>query len=598
MDDPDSVIMMKTKRSADHVPGYELFSKALVLGRKESVAELFRLLERSYQQVMLAENTGELEDLKPEKHLFRLAVMTDSFSETLSLGLVNRVRQNFGPENMICLSTDDDQEKERVLRSAGLIYFGSYGSFSAFAEKIINQTLTGHQNRSRTAMESRTDSARALEKRLTDRSLSMKSIFKRVLFRIGALTAEVLERVIEFVVAFVMTLLLTVPLLGILLFRKLFTGTPVFVKRTVEGAFAKPLMVFRFRDLPAPFCDLPLFLELFTGRLALAGTAIKSWSERSAVPENAYIRLVKPGIVSLWDIRNSSKTAHEGQQAIEWEYVFKKRLFYDFMLILRALPVMLYSENSGISSAIFPLLGLNLNNLTMDEAISVMQRTLEEKKQSAIYFVNPDCLNKMVSDRKYFNTLKTGDYVFPDGIGLSIAGKMLGTPLRENINGTDMLPYLCRMAAAEGYPVFLLGGKPGIAEKAGQNISKTYGVTIAGSADGYFDHQHDSDAVIEQINSSGAAILLVAFGAPLQEIWIARHRQKLSPRVLMGVGGLFDFYSGTIRRAPRWIREIGFEWVYRILQEPGRMWRRYVIGNPLFLYRVMKWKVFTQSNSL
>ncbi|NTV93680.1 MAG: WecB/TagA/CpsF family glycosyltransferase, partial [Chlorobiaceae bacterium] len=115
--------------------------------------------------------------------------------------------------------------------------------------------------------------------------------------------------------------------------------------------------------------------------------------------------------------------------------------------------------------------------------------------------------------------------------------------------------------------------------------------------DGYFDHRSESDAVIGKINSSGAAILLVAFGAPLQEIWIAEHRQKLLPRVLMGVGGLFDFYSGTIRRAPRWMREIGFEWVYRIFQEPARMWRRYVIGNPLFLYRVMKWKVFTQSNS-
>ncbi|NTW62744.1 MAG: WecB/TagA/CpsF family glycosyltransferase [Chlorobiaceae bacterium] len=589
--------MTENRCSGEDVLEYGFFSKALILGRKESVGELFRLLQESYQQVTLAENSGELENLKPEKQSFRLAVMTDSFSETLSLGLVNRVRQNFDPEKMICLSTDDDQEKERVLRSAGLIYFGSYRSFFAFAEKIINQTLTGHQSRSRNAMESRKDSAKALEKRLKGRSLSLKSLFKRAVFRFGAIAAEVLARVIEIIVASVMTLVFVFPLLVILLFRRLFAGTPVFDKRIVSGAFAKPVTVFRFRDISSPFCDLPLFLELFTGRLALAGTAIRSWKESPAVPENAYIRPVKPGIVSLWDIRNSSKIAHEGQQAIEWEYVFRKHLFYDFMLMLRALPVMLYSENSEISSSHFALLGLNLNNLTMDEAISVMQRTLDEKKQSAIYFVNPDCLNKMVSDREYFRILKTGNYVFPDGIGLSIAGKMLGTPLRENINGTDMLPYLCKMAAAKGYSVFLLGGKPGIAEKAGQHISETYGVTIAGSADGYFDHRSESDAVIGKINSSGAAILLVAFGAPLQEIWIAEHRQKLLPRVLMGVGGLFDFYSGTIRRAPRWMREIGFEWVYRIFQEPARMWRRYVIGNPLFLYRVMKWKVFTQSNS-
>ena len=120
---------------------------------------------------------------------------------------------------------------------------------------------------------------------------------------------------------------------------------------------------------------------------------------------------------------------------------------------------------------------------------------------------------------------------------------------------------------------------------------------MAGTAHGYFNHRTESDTVIKEINNSGATILLAGFGAPLQEKWISRHRHELKPLVLMGVGGLFDFYSGTISRAPDWIREIGFEWAFRMLQEPGRMWRRYVVGNPLFLYRVMKWKVFTQSNS-
>ena len=160
-----------------------------------------------------------------------------------------------------------------------------------------------------------------------------------------------------------------------------------------------------------------------------------------------------------------------------------------------------------------------------------------------------------------------------------------------------MLPYICRMAAEKGYSIFLLGGKPGIAEQAGKNIGNAYGVHLAGTAHGYFNHQTESSEVIETINKSGAAILLVGFGAPLQEKWISLHRHELKPDVLMGVGGLFDFYSGTISRAPDWIREIGLEWIYRMLQEPGRMWRRYVVGNPLFLYRVMKWKIFTQSNS-
>jgi N-acetylglucosaminyldiphosphoundecaprenol N-acetyl-beta-D-mannosaminyltransferase len=108
---------------------------------------------------------------------------------------------------------------------------------------------------------------------------------------------------------------------------------------------------------------------------------------------------------------------------------------------------------------------------------------------------------------------------------------------------------------------------------------------IAGARDGYFSPEEE-EGVVDAINGSGARILLVAFGAPRQELWLARWRDRLLAPVSMGVGGLFDFYSGRIPRAPLWMREMGLEWVYRLMQEPGRMWRRYVIGNPLFLYRV------------
>jgi N-acetylglucosaminyldiphosphoundecaprenol N-acetyl-beta-D-mannosaminyltransferase len=110
---------------------------------------------------------------------------------------------------------------------------------------------------------------------------------------------------------------------------------------------------------------------------------------------------------------------------------------------------------------------------------------------------------------------------------------------------------------------------------------------IAGTRDGYFDAAEEAE-VIESINASGADILLVAFGAPRQDVWLKAHKQALRVPVRMGVGGLFDFYSGRIPRAPVWMREMGLEWTYRLLQEPGRMWRRYIIGNPLFLYRVWR----------
>jgi len=149
-----------------------------------------------------------------------------------------------------------------------------------------------------------------------------------------------------------------------------------------------------------------------------------------------------------------------------------------------------------------------------------------------------------------------------------------------------MFPLLCEAAAREHVPIYLLGAKPGVAQATADNMVERYpNLTVAGVRDGYFNAEEE-DAVVEAINESGARILLVAFGAPRQELWLEQWRDRLAPPVCMGVGGLFDFYSGRIARAPAWMREMGLEWVFRLLQEPGRMWRRYVIGNPLFLYRV------------
>ncbi|NTW53605.1 MAG: WecB/TagA/CpsF family glycosyltransferase [Chlorobaculum sp.] len=438
--------------------------------------------------------------------------------------------------------------------------------------------------------------ARALEKRLGGRSKGGRSLRRRLAFAASTALSELIVRMIEIFVALAVTLFAFVPVLLARLALRLPAGKPVFSKRTVFGQSGKPLTLLSFDALSGELATLPWFLELFTGRLALAGTAIRDW-QPAAAPEQGYISMVKPGIISLWNVRQSTRIAHEGREATEWEYIFSKHPLYDFLLILRALPALLFSEKEASPSPIFELLDLKIDNITMHEAVRMIYQALEQKRQSAIFFVNPDCMNQSVTDHDYRKALMAADHILPDGIGLVIAGKMLGTPLRENINGTDMLPFLSTMAADEKYSIFLLGGKPKVAEMAADTIAQNYGVTIAGAMHGYFDRETESAKVIEEINNSKASILLVAFGAPLQEKWIVRHRAELRPTILMGVGGLFDFYSGNIQRAPRWMREIGLEWVYRILQEPGRMWKRYVIGNPLFLYRVMKWRVFSRSTN-
>lgn len=432
-----------------------------------------------------------------------------------------------------------------------------------------------------------------LEKRLARRSGVWRSRSKRAAFLAGMVLSESIVRIIELSVAITVTMLLFVPLTVVLLALRLPAGKPVFSGKTIFGRSGKPLRVYCYAGISGAIANLPLFLELFTGRLALAGTSIREWQPGPADPVRGYTSMVKPGIVSLWDIRKSSKIGHEGLDATEWEYIFRKRPFYDFLLMLRAIPALLFSETESVASPVFRLLDQTIDNITMQEAIAMMRDSVRSARQAVIFFVNPDCMNKMVSDADYRKALGTADHILPDGIGLVIAGKMLGTPLRENINGTDMLPWLCAMAAEERQSIFLLGGKPGVAEQAAESIEASHGVSIAGTFHGYFDRDKESSKVIDAINASGATLLLVAFGAPLQEQWIARHRSELMPTILMGVGGLFDFYSGNIRRAPRWMREIGLEWVYRLMQEPARMWKRYVIGNPLFLYRVMKWKLIS-----
>ena len=150
---------------------------------------------------------------------------------------------------------------------------------------------------------------------------------------------------------------------------------------------------------------------------------------------------------------------------------------------------------------------------------------------------------------------------------------------------------ICQYSVERGRKLFLLGAKPGVTEQMKDNlIRKNPDLQITDTQHGYFDWTKESQQIIEKINQSGADILLVAFGAPLQEKWINKYFDQINCSVQMGVGGLFDFFSGNISRAPRWIRILGLEWVFRLIQEPKRMWRRYILGNPLFIFRLYKWK--------
>ena len=242
------------------------------------------------------------------------------------------------------------------------------------------------------------------------------------------------------------------------------------------------------------------------------------------------------------------------------------------------------SDAYGIADR-FQILGIDIDNVTMTNALRLIFSKVEAGAKASFAFVNADCLNVAHRSLAYEYVLARQDAVFADGSGVAFAARMQGRRFRENVNGTDMFPLLCAQAAEHGASLFLLGGREGIAAKAAKTMQDAYpGLKIAGTRTGFFLPEEEP-AVIQAIADSKADILLVAFGVPLQEFWIDRNRNSLTPPVCIGVGGLFDFYSGRISRAPQVLRTYGCEWMWRLYKEPSRLWRRYIVGNPLLVMR-------------
>jgi len=233
----------------------------------------------------------------------------------------------------------------------------------------------------------------------------------------------------------------------------------------------------------------------------------------------------------------------------------------------------------------------NFLSISMAEALALLEQVISSGQKESVSFINADCLNITRRDDEYLNILKSQDIVLPDGAGINIACRVMGERLVANLNGTDLIPELWEIAPQKGYRFFLLGAAPGVTDRMKAKLEETYpGIEVVGVQPGYFDHETESDQVIEKINATKPNVVLVAFGAPVQEKWIHKHKSKVDSNLIIGVGGLFDFYSGDKKRAPMWMRKLGMEWMYRLYLEPGRLWRRYIVGNPMFIFRVLKWK--------
>ena len=230
-------------------------------------------------------------------------------------------------------------------------------------------------------------------------------------------------------------------------------------------------------------------------------------------------------------------------------------------------------------SKTLPVLGFDLVNASSKEAI----RAILSPGRRKIAFMNAHCANVASRKDDYAVALHRADMILPDGVGIEIAAKLAGTPPTENLNGTDLGPKLMAEAAKRGKSVYLLGGTPGTAEKAARTIQmKVPGLRVAGTSDG-FDGLANA---VQDINASGADILLVALGVPLQELWIDENFDLLDVQVALGVGALLDFWAGNAKRAPAIVRKSRMEWAWRLMMEPRRLAKRYLIGNMSFLARV------------
>lgn len=204
-------------------------------------------------------------------------------------------------------------------------------------------------------------------------------------------------------------------------------------------------------------------------------------------------------------------------------------------------------------------------------------------------FVNADCLNRAWTDSSYRALLERLPLVLADGSGIRWALRLLhGVRLQDNVNGTDLFPLLCARAVTEGWRLGFLGSGSDVVEQLVEKTSQRYpGLQIVFARDGYFTDVEQSE-VVAAISEARPDILLVGLGAPRQEKWIDANLAQLDVGIAVGVGGLFDFYAEKVRRAPKFVRRIGLEWTWRMAQEPGRLWRRYLLGNPVFLWRAFR----------
>jgi N-acetylglucosaminyldiphosphoundecaprenol N-acetyl-beta-D-mannosaminyltransferase len=233
------------------------------------------------------------------------------------------------------------------------------------------------------------------------------------------------------------------------------------------------------------------------------------------------------------------------------------------------------------------ILDIAVDDLVDDEAIERIAGFVANGEPHQVVTVNPEFVMEARRNRAFRRVLAAADMATPDGFGLLVAARLRGDAFRGRVTGVALVDMIAARAAEHGWSLFLLGAAPGVAERAAAALLQKYpGLRIAGCLAGS-PRMSDEPAIRARISAARPTVLLVAYGHPAQELWIARNQPLLRVPVAIGVGGVFDFLAGKTPRAPAWMRRIGLEWLYRLIRQPRR-WRRILVAVPLFLWSALR----------
>lgn len=206
-----------------------------------------------------------------------------------------------------------------------------------------------------------------------------------------------------------------------------------------------------------------------------------------------------------------------------------------------------------------------------------------------ITYVNAHCLNTASTTPAYHALLKQADLVYPDGISVVWVSRLLGAERMQKSTGADWIALFCALAAAHGWRVYILAGRPGIARAARDTLqARQPALQIVGAYDGFFTEKSEPE-ILADIAACQPHVVFVGMGTPRQEIWLERHRSAIHAPICWSVGALFDYVAGVEPRVPPWMNRLALEWLWRLGVDPVGKWKRYIFGNPLFVYRVLRY---------